>query len=145
MGSPTEPLPLLLHQGRGRKNWASSLFSETFNATAAVENEYFAEGPEISIPLALKRAGMELKDMDIIEVNEAFAAQVIANERMLNWDRNKLNVHGGAIALGHPTGCSGIRIIITGYHALKRLNKEYAVCSICGGGGPTCAVIIAAE
>jgi acetyl-CoA C-acetyltransferase len=110
-----------------------------------VDNAYMGEGPGLSIPLALKKAGMTLADMDVIEVNEAFAAQILANERVLKWDREKVNVHGGAIALGHPTGCSGIRIMITGYYALKKLNQEWAVCAICGGGGPTCALVIQAE
>jgi len=130
---------------RAKELRAKPLFRIVSYATAAVENAYMGEGPGISIPIALGKVGMNLKDMDLIEVNEAFAAQVITNERMLKWDRNKLNVHGGAIALGHPTGCSGIRIIITGYHARQRLNKEFAVCAICGGGGPTCAVVIQVE
>jgi acetyl-CoA C-acetyltransferase len=93
----------------------------------------------------LARAGMQLGDMDLIEVNEAFAAQVIANERQLKWDRAKLNVHGGAIALGHPTGCSGARILVTLYYALKGLDKELGIASICGGGGSTMAMIIKRE
>ncbi|OPY86621.1 MAG: putative acetyl-CoA acyltransferase [Smithella sp. PtaU1.Bin162] len=114
-------------------------------ATASVENAFMGDGPSVSIPLALSKAGMTLKDMDLIEVNEAFAAQVIANERVLKWQRDKLNIHGGAIALGHPTGCSGIRIVITCYNALKRICKEYGICAICGGGGATCAIVIQAE
>jgi len=78
-------------------------------------------------------------------VNEAFVAQMLANERVLGWDREKVNVHGGAIALGHPTGCSGARIVITLYYALKRLDRELGVASICGGGGVSCAVIIRRE
>lgn len=78
-------------------------------------------------------------------MNEAFAAQMLANERVLGWDREKVNVHGGAIALGHPTGCSGARIVITLYYALKRLDRELGVASICGGGGVSCAVIIRRE
>jgi acetyl-CoA C-acetyltransferase len=120
------------------------LFKIVSYATAAVDNLYMGEGPGISIPLALEKAGMNLGDMDLIEINEAFAAQVLGNERVLKWDRDKVNFHGGAIALGHPTGCSGIRIMVTGYHALKRLNKEFAVCSICGGG-ITCSTVIQAE
>ena len=88
---------------------------------------------------------MTLNDMDIIEVNEAFAVQVLANGKALNWDSAKLNVHGGAIALGHPTGISGARILVTGYHALKRLGKTHAVAAICGGGGVTTAMIIRRE
>jgi acetyl-CoA C-acetyltransferase len=110
-----------------------------------VEPKFMGEGPGIAIPLALKAAGMALSDMDLLEVNEAFAAQVLADERMLKWDRAKLNVHGGAIALGHPTGISGARILITGYGALRRLGKEHLVASICGGGGVTMAMVIRRE
>jgi acetyl-CoA C-acetyltransferase len=83
--------------------------------------------------------------MDIIEVNEAFAVQVLANERILKWDRNKLNVHGGAIALGHPTGISGARILVTGYYGLKRFDNTYCIAGICGGGGVSMATIIKRE
>jgi acetyl-CoA C-acetyltransferase len=103
------------------------------------------EGPALSIPAALEKAGMTLDDMDLIEVNEAFAIQVLANERELKWNREKLNVHGGAIALGHPTGISGARILVTLYHALKRLDKNYGVAGICGGGGVTMATVIKRE
>ncbi len=97
------------------------------------------------MPLALERAGTRLGDMDLIEVNEAFAAQILANERVLGWDRGRLNVHGGAIALGHPTGCSGGRIVLTLYHALKRIGREWGVAGICGGGGVSCAMVIRTE
>lgn len=121
------------------------LFRIISYASASVDNAVMGVGPSVSMPMALKKAGMTLNDMDLIEVNEAFAAQIIANERELKWQRDRLNVHGGAIALGHPTGCSGIRIMVTCYHALRRASKELGICSICGGGGPTGAVIIRAE
>lgn len=121
------------------------LFSLWGCASAAVENALMGEGPAVSIPKALREAGMELGDMDLIEVNEAFAAQILANERVLRWDREKLNVHGGAIALGHPTGCSGARIVVTLYHALRRRDEEFGVAAICGGGGVTCALVIRRE
>jgi acetyl-CoA C-acetyltransferase len=121
------------------------LFSVVSYTQTAVDGTVMGEGPAVAIPKALERASMALGDMDLIEVNEAFAAQVIANERALGWDRAKLNIHGGAIALGHPTGCSGARIITTLYHALKRLDKEYGVAGICGGGGSTMAVVIKRE
>lgn len=121
------------------------LFSLLSYSSAAVEPAAMGEGPAIAIPAALKRAGMELKDMDLIEVNEAFAAQVLANERVLGWDKEKLNVHGGAIALGHPTGISGARILVTLYYALKTHDQELGVAGICGGGGVTMAMVIKRE
>jgi acetyl-CoA C-acetyltransferase len=121
------------------------LFSLVSYSETAVEPRFMGEGPGVAIPLALQAAKMTLADMDLIEVNEAFAAQVLADERMLNWDRSKLNVHGGAIALGHPTGISGARILITGTQALKRLGKEHLVASICGGGGVSMAMVIRRE
>lgn len=121
------------------------LFSLVSYSIVSVSPEIMGEGPSIAIPAALKNAGMTLNDMDIIEVNEAFAVQVLANERVLNWDRSKLNVHGGAIALGHPTGISGARILTTGYYALKRLDKTFGVASICGGGGVSMAMVIKRE
>jgi acetyl-CoA C-acetyltransferase len=124
---------------------AKPLFSLVSFGQTAVSPETMGEGPAHSIPLALNNAGISLSDMDLIEVNEAFAVQVLANERALNWDRSKLNVNGGAIALGHPTGISGARIIVTLYYALKRLDKTYGVASICGGGGVTIATVIKRE
>ncbi len=121
------------------------LFSIVSFAQLAVDPATMGEGPAFSIPAALGKAGMNLSDMDLIEVNEAFAIQVLANEKVLKWDREKLNVNGGAIALGHPTGISGARILVTAYHALKRLDKTLAVASICGGGGVSTAMIIRRE
>ena len=77
--------------------------------------------------------------------DEAFAAQILANERILAWDRSRLNVHGCAIALGYPTGESGVRILVTLHYALKRMDKELGVASICGGTGVACAMIIKRE
>lgn len=121
------------------------LFSIVSYSQVAVGPSTMGEGPALSIPAALEKAGMKLNDMDLIEVNEAFAIQVLANEKVLKWDRKKLNVHGGAIALGHPTGISGARIIVTLYHALKRLDKTYGVAGICGGGGVSMATVIKRE
>ena len=121
------------------------LFSIVSYSQVAVGPSTMGEGPALSIPAALEKAGMKLSDMDLIEVNEAFAIQVLANERVLKWNRTKLNVHGGAIALGHPTGISGARIIVTLYHALKRLGKTYGVAGICGGGGVSMATVIKRE
>lgn len=121
------------------------LFSIQAYSEVAVEPRFMGEGPGLAIPAALDRAGMKLADMDLIEVNEAFASQVLTNERMLKWDRDRVNVHGGAIALGHPTGISGARILITLHGALRRTGKEIGVASICGGGGVSMAMIIKRE
>lgn len=118
------------------------LFSLVSYSSVGVENAYMGKGPAVAIPKALEKAGMSLNDMDLIEVNEAFAAQILANERDLRWNRSKLNVHGGAIALGHPTGESGVRILVTLYHALKSLDNELGIASICGGTGVACAMVI---
>ncbi len=127
------------------KRGVKPLFSVVDFTQAAVDGTYMGEGPGVAIPKALKRAGMEVGDIDLFEINEAFASQVLANVAMLNLDMDRLNIHGGAIALGHPTGCSGARIIVTLYYALKRLDKELGVASICGGGGATMAMIIKRE
>ena len=130
---------------RAKAIGAKPLFSFVSFAQAAVEPSTMGEGPGIVIPMALKKAGMTLNDMDLFEINEAFAAQVLTNIQTLKLDTGKLNIHGGAIALGHPTGISGCRILITGYHALKTMNKEMLCASICGGGGVTTAMIIRRE
>ena len=121
------------------------LFSMVDFCQTAVDGTFMGEGPGEAIPKVLKRAGMSLSDIDLFEINEAFAAQVLGNVARLKLDIGNLNVHGGAIALGHPTGCSGARIMVSLYNALKRLDKEFGVASICGGGGSTMAVIIKRE
>ena len=121
------------------------LFSIVSFAQTSVEPNVMGEGPSYSIPMALKKAKMELYDMDLVEINEAFAIQVLSNQKVLKIDNNKLNVNGGAIALGHPTGISGARILVTGDYALKNLDKTFCVASICGGGGVTTAMVIKRE
>jgi acetyl-CoA C-acetyltransferase len=121
------------------------LFSIISYSQVCVPNETMGEGPGISIPLALQRAGKSLGDMDLVEVNEAFAVQILANQRVLNWNPDRLNVNGGAIALGHPTGISGARIVITLYYALKNHDKEFGVAGICGGTGVSMAMVIKRE
>lgn len=124
---------------------AKPLFSVISYSSVAVDPKTMGEGPGISVPQALERAKMTLGDIDLIEVNEAFAVQVLANEKVLKWDRSKVNVHGGAIALGHPTGISGARILVTLYYALKRQDKELGLAGICGGGGVSMAMVIRRE
>jgi acetyl-CoA C-acetyltransferase len=136
---------VLTSREQARALGATPLFSLVACASVAVEPTTMGEGPGVSIPAVLQRAGLKLDQMDLIEVNEAFAVQALANERVLKWDRDRLNVHGGAIALGHPTGVSGARIVVTLYHALKRTGGALGVAGICGGGGVSMALIIRRE
>ena len=113
----------------------------TVASVGAPDTRDMFEGPAISIPLALKKAGLQLSDMDFIEVNEAFAAQMLANERALGWDRQKVNVLGGSIALGHPTGVSGARLVMDLITLLHQRGGRYGVSAICGGDGIGVAAI----
>ena len=121
------------------------LFSIVSYSNAAVDNAYMGIGPTASIPIALERAGLSSKDIDAYEINEAFAATSLACERILGLNSEKVNINGGAISLGHPTGCSGARLLVTLYNVLKQQDKELGAASLCGGGGVSCAMIIKRE
>jgi len=109
---------------------------------AAVDPAIMGIGPVYAIPKALKKAGLELKDMDLIELNEAFAAQVLAVDKELHFDHDKLNVNGGAIALGHPVGCSGARVLVTLLYAMKNRDAKYGLAALCVGGGQGIAMVV---
>lgn len=102
----------------------------------------FGLSPIKAIPVALKQAGLSLEDMDLIELNEAFAAQYIACERGLGIDRSKVNVNGGAIAMGHPVAATGSKILTTLLYALKDRNKQFGLVSACVGGGNGVALVV---
>jgi len=104
-------------------------------ATAGVKPELFGLGPVPAMQKALKQAGLTIDDIDLVELNEAFAAQVLACLREFPIDENKLNVNGGAIALGHPLGCTGAKLTTTLLHELKRRNGRYGMVTMCVGGG----------
>lgn len=99
-------------------------------------------GPIEAIPKVLKQAGMNLSDIDLIELNEAFASQSLAVIRTLNLNQDIVNINGGAIALGHPLGCTGTKLTIQLLNDMKRLNKKYGVVTACVGGGQGIAGII---
>ena len=99
-------------------------------------------GPAPASREALAKAGLELHDMDLIEVNEAFASQYLAVEKELGLARNKVNVMGGAIALGHPLGASGARLVLTILHSLRRTGGKYGLATACIGGGQGIAVVV---
>ncbi len=104
-------------------------------ATAGVEPERFGIGPVPAIRKVLKLAGLRLEQMDLIELNEAFAAQVLACLKELPMDPERLNVNGGAIALGHPLGCTGAKLTTTLLHEMRRRRSRYGMVSMCVGGG----------
>ncbi len=109
---------------------------------AGVDPKIMGSGPVPATRIALKRAGMKLEDLDLIEVNEAFAAQYLAVEKELGLDRSKVNVNGGAIALGHPLGATGTRLLVTMLYELRRRKAKYGMTTACIGGGQGIAVIV---
>ncbi len=111
-------------------------------AYAGVEPEIMGIGPVPATRNVLEKAGLTLDDIDLIEVNEAFAAQYLAVEKELGLDRSKTNVNGGAIALGHPLAASGTRLVLTVLHELRRRNKRYGLAAACIGGGQGIAMIV---
>src|SRR4029077_12325409 len=113
-------------------------------AVAGVEPKHMGIGPAPGARKAVAKAGMNLAQMDLVEVNEAFAPQYLAVERELGLDRARTNVHGGAIAIGHPLASSGTRITIHLLHALRQAGKKYGLGSACIGGGQGAAVIVEA-
>jgi acetyl-CoA C-acetyltransferase len=110
-------------------------------AVAGVPNHIMGEGPIPASKIALTRAGLKLDQIDVIESNEAFAAQALAVTKGLGLDPAKTNVNGGAIALGHPIGCSGAAIATKAIHELQRVNGKYALVTMCIGGGQGIAVV----
>lgn len=111
-------------------------------AVSGVDPTIMGIGPVPAIKQALNRAKLTLDDIDLFEVNEAFAAQYLAVEKALGLDRNKTNVNGGAIALGHPVGASGARVLLSAAYELRRQNARFAVVSLCIGGGQGIAMVI---
>src|SRR5207248_10927167 len=99
-------------------------------------------GPVPATRRLLADVGMALDDLDLIELNEAFAAQVLACDRELHFDRAKLNVHGGAISLGHPIGCTGARIVTTLVHALESRGKRLGLATLCISGGMGLSLLV---
>lgn len=123
------------------KNGQTPIAKITSYAVAGVPNDVMGEGPIPSSKLALEKAGLTIEDMDVIESNEAFAAQAIAVTKGLGLPADKTNPNGGAIALGHPVGCSGAFIATKAIHELHRTGGKYALVTMCIGGGQGIAVI----
>ena len=111
-------------------------------ASAAKKPEWFTTAPLDAIDKVLKKSGFALNQIDLFEINEAFAVVALAAQQTLGIPLDKLNVHGGAVALGHPIGASGCRILVTLVHALQEYKKQYGMAAICIGGGEASAVIV---
>ncbi|WP_173918250.1 acetyl-CoA C-acetyltransferase [Halobacillus sp. Marseille-Q1614] len=143
-----------INDGAGAVVAASKDFVQANNSTpiakvlswglAGVDPAYMGIGPVSAIKKALKSTDLTLEDMDLIEVNEAFASQYLAVEKELGLNRDKVNVNGGAIALGHPIGASGTRVLYSLIKELKRRGKKYGVASLCIGGGQGIAMVVEA-
>ncbi|MEW4090461.1 acetyl-CoA C-acetyltransferase [Bacillus altitudinis] len=112
------------------------------HAQVAVEAKDFPKTPAYAIEKVLKKTGKRVEDIDLFEINEAFSAVALACEKMLGLDRRKMNVNGGAVAIGHPIGASGTRIILTLIHALKQRGGGIGIAAICSGGGQGDAIMI---
>src|SRR5260221_5937670 len=111
-------------------------------ATAGVDPALMGTGPIPASRLALKRAGWKVDDVDVIEANEAFAAQACAVSKEMGFDPEKVNVNGGAIALGHPIGASGARVLVTILHEMRKRDVRRGLATLCIGGGMGIAVCV---
>jgi acetyl-CoA C-acetyltransferase len=111
-------------------------------ADAAHEPQWFTTAPAKALPIALGKAGLAVSDIDLFELNEAFAVVGLANIKLLGLDPAKVNVHGGAVSLGHPLGASGARILVTMIHALHSTGGRYGAAGICNGGGGASALVL---
>ncbi len=111
-------------------------------ADAQQAPEWFTTTPAKALPRAVEKAGLKIQDLEYVEINEAFSAVALANNKVMNLDASKVNVNGGAVALGHPLGCSGARIIVTLINVLKQKNAKIGGAAICNGGGGASAMVI---
>jgi acetyl-CoA C-acetyltransferase len=111
-------------------------------ADAAQDPEWFTTTPSIAINKVLKQANLSIDDIDFFEINEAYASVILSNQEILNYNLEKVNVYGGAVAIGHPIGASGARIITTLVNVLKQEKGKYGIAAICNGGGGATAILI---
>ncbi|HWX41240.1 MAG TPA: acetyl-CoA C-acyltransferase [Blastocatellia bacterium] len=126
---------LVMSADRAREIGAKPMARLVAYATAGVAPDYMGIGPVAAVPKALKLAGITLQDIDLIELNEAFAAQSLAVIKELGLDADKVNVNGGAVALGHPLGCTGAKLTATILHEMRRRGSRYGMVTMCVGGG----------
>jgi acetyl-CoA C-acetyltransferase len=111
-------------------------------ADAEQEPEWFTTAPTVAVPKALKLAGLGMNDIDVFEINEAFAVVTMAFNQVMGVDPAKVNINGGSVALGHPIGASGARITTTLFNTLMQNNGRYGAVGICNGGGGAAALVV---
>lgn len=134
---------LVLVSGEKARELGLQVISKiTGYADAAQAPELFTTAPALAIPKAISNAGLEASQIDYYEINEAFSVVALANQKLLRIPSEKLNVHGGAVSLGHPLGCSGARILVTLLGVLRHRNGKYGVAGICNGGGGASALVL---
>lgn len=133
---------LVMSADRAQEMGLKPLAKILSGSSAAKAPEWFTTAPSDAIPLALKKAGLTKNDIDLFEINEAFSVVALANNQILELDPEKVNIHGGAVSIGHPLGCSGARIIVTLIHALRRTKGKYGCAGICNGGGGASSMVI---
>ncbi len=133
---------VLMTMERAKELGVEPLARVTGYSTGGMKPEYVMMTPTVAVPKLLEKTGMKLDDFDLIELNEAFAVQPCAVMKELGMDPEKVNIHGGAVALGHPIGCSGARILVTLLYALKQTKGKKGLATLCLGGGNAVALSI---
>jgi acetyl-CoA C-acetyltransferase len=126
--------------GRESLNGTRPLARVIGYASAATDPLWLFEAPELALKKLFQKTGTSLQDWDLLEINEAFAAQIVANGKAMSWDWDRVNVNGGAIALGHPLGATGARLVVTLLHALQQQGKSRGIAGLCHGGGGAVAM-----
>ncbi len=133
---------LLMSEEKAKELCLKPLARIVSQADAAQAPEWFTTAPAKALPKALDKAGLSLSDIDYFELNEAFSVVGLANMQIMELSPDQVNVNGGAVSLGHPLGCSGVRILITLMGVLDQNNARYGAAGICNGGGGASAMII---
>ena len=133
---------LIMSEVKAKELGFKPLVEIVAQSSAAKDPMHFTTAPADSINKVLKKANLKISDIDLLEINEAFAVVSLANNKLLGLDNSKVNVNGGAVALGHPIGASGARVLITLIHEMKKRNSTYGLASLCIGGGEAAALIV---
>lgn len=133
---------ILMSEEKAKELGLTPLASILAYADAAHEPEWFTTAPAKAVPRALSKAGISIDEVDYFELNEAFSVVGLVNIKLLSLDKNKVNINGGAVSLGHPLGCSGARIVVTLLNVLKQNHGKTGIASICNGGGGASALVI---